>query len=154
MLRRIGTWADSPGNFARTFMLRPALTNNTISGEIGISHEEIVSVSQHPMPCRRADIETHLMPDGSCLLYDATTGEAYTLDVVGSFIWEYCDGTLTPDQIAAELAAVLPDSPAIHAEALRVIAEFATAGLVAAANGTAETPDTADTATTGLEGNS
>jgi hypothetical protein len=94
------------------------------------------------------------MPDGSCLLYDATTGEAYTLDVVGSFIWEYCDGTLTPDQIAAELAAVLPDSPAIHVEVLRVIAEFAAAGLFVAANGTAGTPDTANTATTGLEGNS
>lgn len=93
-------------------------------------------MSQHPfppmppvMPRRRSDIETHLMPDGSCLLYDSATTEAHVLDVVGSFVWEYCDGTLTPDQIAAELASVLPESANLHADALRMIAEFEAAGL-------------------------
>lgn len=81
------------------------------------------------MPRRREAIETHLMPDGSCLLYDPDTTEAHTLNVVGSFIWEYCDGTLTPDQIAAELADALPQVPDIHAEALRMIGEIAAAGL-------------------------
>ena len=79
------------------------------------------------------------MPDGSALLYDPETNEGHTLNPVGSFIWEYCDGTLTPDQIAAELADALPQAPDIHAEALRMIAEFAAAGLFAPST---ETPET------------
>lgn len=82
------------------------------------------------------------MPDGSALLYDPATSQAHTLNPVGSFIWEYCDGTLTPDQIAAELADALPEAPDIHAEALRMIAEFDAADLFAEAS---ETP--ADSAT-------
>lgn len=92
-------------------------------------------------PRQRDDIETHLMPDGSALLYDPVTDEGHVLNVAGSFIWEYCDGTLTPDQIAAELADALPEAPDIHAEALRMIAEFAAAGLFAAAPETPETPE-------------
>lgn len=110
-------------------------------------------MSQHPfplmppvMPCRRADIETHLMPDGSCLLYDSATTEAHVLDVVGAFVWEYCDGTLTPDQIAAELASVLPEAPNLRADALRMIAEFETAGLFTPSGG-------ADDAATGQKEN-
>jgi hypothetical protein len=81
------------------------------------------------------------MPDGSALLYNPATSEAHTLNPVGSFIWEYCDGTLTPEQIAAELADALPEALDIHAEALRMIAEFAAAGLFAGAPETPETPE-------------
>jgi hypothetical protein len=82
------------------------------------------------------------MPDGSALLYDPANNAAHTLNPVGSFIWEYCDGTLTPDQIAAELADALPEAPDIHAEALRMIAEFDAAGLFAS---TSETPADSET---------
>lgn len=82
-------------------------------------------------PRQRENIETHLMPDGSALLYDPATGKGQALNVTGSFIWEYCDGTLTPDQIAAELAELLPQEPDIHAEALRLIAELEALGLFA-----------------------
>jgi hypothetical protein len=92
------------------------------------------------MPRRRDALETHLMPDGSALLYDPATSQAHTLNPVGSFIWEYCDGTLTPDQIAAELADALPEAPGIHAEALRMIAEFEAAGLFADASEPQEAP--------------
>ena len=81
------------------------------------------------------------MPDGSALLYNPATSEAHTLNPVGSFIWEYCDGTLTPDQIAAELTDALPQIPDAHADALRIIAELETAGLLAAPSATpAATP--------------
>ena len=85
------------------------------------------------------------MPDGSALLYNPATSEAHTLNPVGSFIWEYCDGTLTPEQIAAELADALPQAPDIHAEALRMIAEFAAADLFASASETDETLATPST---------
>lgn len=97
------------------------------------------------MPLRRETIETHLMPDGSALLYDPATGEAQVLNVTGSFIWEYCDGTLTPEQIAAELAEILPDEPDIHTEALRLMGELAALDLFASA--------TEATATDEREGN-
>ena len=90
-----------------------------------------------PAPRRRDAIETHLMPDGSALLYDPTTNKAHALDPIGSFIWEFCDGTLTPEQIAAALADALPQASDIRAEALRVVAEFAAAGLLAPASGAA-----------------
>lgn len=76
-------------------------------------------------PMRRENIETHLMPDGSALLYDPATGKGHVLNVTGSFIWEYCDGTMTPDQIAAELAGLLPQEVDFHAEALHMIADLA-----------------------------
>ena len=50
-----------------------------------------------PAPRRRDAIETHLMPDGSALLYDPTTNKAHALDPIGSFIWEFCDGN-DPDR--------------------------------------------------------
>lgn len=91
-------------------------------------------------PRRRDDIETHLMPDGSSLLYDPASSEGHVLNVTGSFIWEYCDGALTPDQIAAELAELLPQEPDIHAEALRLIAEFQELGLFISSSDTSS-PD-------------
>lgn len=103
-------------------------------------------VSLPNAPRRRDDIETHLMPDGSALLYDPALAEGHALNITGSFIWEYCDGTLTPDEIAAELASVLPQYPEMHDEALRVIAEFAAMGLLAPERAPLETADSADPA--------
>jgi Coenzyme PQQ synthesis protein D (PqqD) len=90
-------------------------------------------VSLPVTPRQRENIETHLMPDGSALLYDPATGKGHVLNVTGSFIWEYCDGTLMPDQIAADLAELLPQEPNLHAEALRLIAELEALGLFASA---------------------
>jgi hypothetical protein len=71
------------------------------------------------------------MPDGSALLYAAAADDVHILNVTGSFVWEYCDGTLTPEQIAAELADVLPQTPEIRDEALRLIVELHALGLFA-----------------------
>jgi hypothetical protein len=104
-------------------------------------------------PRRRDDIETHLMPDGSALLYDPATSEGHALNITGSFIWEYCDGTLLPDQIAAELVAVLPQVAGLHDEALRLIADFAEMGLFANTIDLPAAPSSARTASSGQQEN-
>lgn len=86
------------------------------------------------VPRRRENIETHLMPDGSALLYDPALGRSHVLNVIGSFIWEYCDGSLTSEQIAEELATLLPQQPGIHTEALQTIAELEAQGLFASSS--------------------
>jgi hypothetical protein len=75
-------------------------------------------------PRQRADIETHIMPDGTCLLFDEVSNEGRALNAAGALVWDYCDGTLSAGEIAAELAALLPDEPQMHAEALSLLEEF------------------------------
>ena len=36
-------------------------------------------------PQQRADVETYLMPDGSCVLFDPRLGEGFTLNVAGGW---------------------------------------------------------------------
>jgi hypothetical protein len=75
-------------------------------------------------PLRREDIETHIMPDGTCLLFDAVSNEGRALNAGGALVWDYCDGTLSAGEIAAELSALLPDNPEVHSETLLLLEEF------------------------------
>jgi Coenzyme PQQ synthesis protein D (PqqD) len=75
-------------------------------------------------PRQREDIETHIMPDGTCLLFDAVSNEGRALNAAGALVWDLCDGTLAADEIAAELAALLPDEPQMHAETLSLLEEL------------------------------
>jgi hypothetical protein len=82
-------------------------------------------------PSRRPDIETYILPDGSALLYDPRSETGYPLDVVRALIWDYCDAQLTRDQIAQEIAVLLPNVPNAAAHACAVLEEFAEVGLLA-----------------------
>jgi hypothetical protein len=113
----------------------------------------MIAVPVPGAPRRRDDIETHLMPDGSALLYDPVSSEGHALNITGSFIWEYCDGKLLPDQIAAELVAVLPHVPGLQDEALRLIADFAEMGLFANTIDLPAAPRATTTAPTGQQEN-
>jgi hypothetical protein len=75
-------------------------------------------------PRQRADIETHIMPDGTCLLFDVVSNEGRALNAAGALVWDYCDGTLSAGEIAAELAALLPDDSQMQAETLSLLEEF------------------------------
>jgi hypothetical protein len=84
-------------------------------------------------PCQRPDIETHILPDGSCLIFDPVANQGRALNAPGALTWDYCDGTLASDEIAAEVAALLPDVEAARLAALRLIDELTQAGFLAAA---------------------
>lgn len=82
---------------------------------------------------RRADIETHVLPDGSSLLFDPATDTGHVLDALGSLVWDYCDGALNADDIVAEVAGLAPAESSLPAEVRRRLADFADAGLLASA---------------------
>src|SRR6476661_3290069 len=81
-------------------------------------------------PLRRADVETYLMPDGSCVLFDPRLGEGFTLNAAGALVWEYCDAALSTEEIAREVAALLPNEPQAYTDGLAVISQLLEAGLL------------------------
>ena len=81
-------------------------------------------------PLRRADVETYLMPDGSCVLFDPRLGEGFTLNAAGALVWEYCDAALSTEEIAREVAALLPNEPKAYTDGLAVMSQLMEAGLL------------------------
>jgi hypothetical protein len=78
----------------------------------------------------RPDIETHELPDGSCLLFDPVSYEGHALDILGALVWDYCDGTLTSDEIASAIAELVPNDVRLREEVRRFLNEFARHGLL------------------------
>jgi hypothetical protein len=98
-------------------------------------------VSSDIHPVARPDVEAHVLPDGSCLLYDPSAQQGHILDAAGALAWDYCDGALGADAIAAEIAALTPQVTTLHSEVLHLLADFAAKGLLLAvpeSQGTAE----------------
>src|SRR5579863_9394049 len=92
---------------------------------------QIAASPNDARPLRRSDVETYILPDGSALLYDPRSESGHPLDVVRALIWDYCDAQLTRDEIAQEIAALLPQAPDAVTYTLSVLEEFALAGLLA-----------------------
>ncbi len=81
-------------------------------------------------PLRRADVETYLMPDGSCVLFDPRQGEGLTLNAAGALVWEYCDAALSTEEIAREVASLLPNEPHAYTDGLAVMSQLLELGLL------------------------
>jgi Coenzyme PQQ synthesis protein D (PqqD) len=81
-------------------------------------------------PLRRADVETYLMPDGSCVLFDPRLGEGLTLNAAGALVWDYCDAALSTDEIAREVASLLPNEPLAYTDGLAVMSQLLELGLL------------------------
>jgi hypothetical protein len=79
---------------------------------------------QHP------EVESHFLPDGTCLLFDPMTNQGYTLNLAGALVWDYCDGALTESQIAQELVELLPQEPAVRAETEQLLRDLVERGLL------------------------
>jgi hypothetical protein len=92
-----------------------------------------------PNLVRREDVEMHLMPDGSALLYDPDRNAGYALAPLGALVWDMCDGTYTTQTLLAELEQDLVQVQGIRKDADRCLSEFARLGLLTAA------PDVAST---------
>ena len=84
-------------------------------------------------PLQRADIETHIMPDGTCLLYDPVSNDGRALNAAGALTWDYCDGELSAGEIADELAALLPGEPETRADTLALLDDLAQSGYLVTA---------------------
>jgi hypothetical protein len=79
---------------------------------------------------RRDDVETAILPDASCLLFDPVTNNGHALNAAGALIWDYCDGALSAGAIADELAEMLPDVAEMRDQALDMVATLLRLGLV------------------------
>src|SRR5690348_11754897 len=84
---------------------------------------------------QRADLETHIMPDGTCLLFDIVSNEGRALNAAGALAWDYCDGTLSVGEIADELASLLSNEIQAHDDTLALLAELAQLGYLVATEG-------------------
>ena len=81
-------------------------------------------------PKARQTVETYIVPDGTCFLFDPVSDASYTLDQVGALVWDYCDGQTPPDEIIREIAALLPDNAGIPSRVAGLLREFAEEGLL------------------------
>jgi hypothetical protein len=88
------------------------------------------SVPPESHPRRRPDVETHVLPDGTCLLFDPRGEEGHTLNAAGALVWDYCDGERTAAEIAQELVSLLPDHPQAREETAALLADMAGRGLL------------------------
>lgn len=84
-------------------------------------------------PKARSGVETYIVPDGSCFLFDPVSDATYTLDQLGALVWDFCDGQIPAEQIIHQIAELLPDDAAIPARTRRLLADFAEEGLLESA---------------------
>ncbi len=59
-------------------------------------------------PRRNPDVKSTLLPDGYVVLVSSQTDWAHTLTPAGALVWELCDGRHSTDEIAGEIAGMLP----------------------------------------------
>jgi hypothetical protein len=81
-------------------------------------------------PKSRSDVETYIVPDGTCFLFDPAHDEGFALDHLGALVWDYCDGQTAHDDIIAEITALLPGDSALATRVSDLLASFAAQGLL------------------------
>jgi hypothetical protein len=86
--------------------------------------------AQPTYPHARHTIETYLVPDGSCFLYDPVSDASYTLDQLGALVWDYCDGATAVERIVQEITELLPTRDEAVARVSALLADFAQEGLL------------------------
>lgn len=87
-------------------------------------------MSTDPGVRARPDVEMHVLPDGSALLFDPVESEGHVLNQLGALAWDYCDGALSREEIASEIADLIPAVERAHDAVLEVLDGFAERGLL------------------------
>jgi hypothetical protein len=87
-------------------------------------------MSPEMRPRARPDVETHIFPDASALLFDPVENEGHVLKPLGALTWDYCDGALSCKEIAGEIAALVPAFSGLDEEVFRLLDEFSERGLL------------------------
>jgi len=81
-------------------------------------------------PKARPEIETYIVPDGTCFLFDPTRDQGFALDQLGALVWDYCDGQTRQEDILADIAALLPEQPIMADRVAELLTTFAMQGLL------------------------
>lgn len=85
---------------------------------------------------RRSPHATHQTVAGEAILIDINTGQYYSLNESGTWLWEHLDGQRTVTQLAQELAVFceIPDQvEMVQADLLELLADLRQEKLVIAA---------------------
>lgn len=65
------------------------------------------------------------------MILNRETGEVHRLNVTASYIWDLCDGTHTPDQMAEQLAAAFEQPTAqVNDDIHKALTSFRELGLL------------------------
>lgn len=86
------------------------------------------------LPKVRAGIETYIVPDGSCFLYDPASDASYILDQIGALVWDYCDGATAAETMISEITTLMPGDEGIAARVTSLLTEFASERLLEASH--------------------
>lgn len=82
------------------------------------------------LPIRRSDLVTRIL-DGEAVILDRTAGRIHQLNATASCIWNACDGTHSPADIATHVAARFDHSAdAILHDVVTTLADLQQLGLV------------------------
>jgi hypothetical protein len=90
----------------------------------------VVTLELAHHPRRRPEVEIYVLPDATALLFDPATEEGHALNTAAALVWEYCDGASCAEQIAAEMAALIPQSADMGPQTLQILDEFVGLGLL------------------------
>ena len=81
-------------------------------------------------PHVRADL-TVVVLDGEAVVYDEENGELHQLNPSATLVFQLCDGSGTPEELAADIAEVYGESiDVVGPQVLETIERFGDAGLL------------------------
>ena len=66
----------------------------------------------------------------SSALFDPRQGEGLTLNAAGALVWDYCDAALSTEEVAREVASLLPNEPQAYTDGLAVMSQLLELGLL------------------------
>jgi hypothetical protein len=79
--------------------------------------------------CQASNLEVHEVPDGY-IVYQLERDRVHYLNQTAAVIFEFCDGTLGPDEIVARVARAFELGPAAHDEIRVGLASLVKEGLI------------------------
>ena len=97
-----------------------------------------MDTSARPVPCEQ--VISQAAP-GALVVFHLESGEYYSLDEIGSRIWELCDGSRTLSEITDVLCGEY-DAPwtSVHADVLELVGTLEKEGLMDAGSRTTSQP--------------
>ena len=82
------------------------------------------------LPRRRADLTTRMI-DGEIVILNRDSSEVHHLNPTASRIWELCDGSTSPEEIAVRVAASFNASAdQIMSDVIGAVADLQRLGLI------------------------
>ena len=79
--------------------------------------------------CQASNLEVHEVPDGY-IVYQLERDRVHYLNQTAAVIFEFCNGTLAPDEIVDRVARAFELGPAAHDEIRAGLASLVKEGLI------------------------